>query len=346
MSSSNYTFVAYTESPIAVSHGPILVGIFMSTLLYGASMVQIWNYFSVYKYDPLWMKLYVGVLLLEDSINTAFAIAWIYGLLITNFGNIEPFGLSNWLLETDPLLGGIIAFSSQAFFTWRLHCLVKQWWVPVLILVPSLAGAAGGISAAIVLKYHPDLSDLQRYTPYLYFWLIPTVAADFIITGMMIHFLRQRRTRFAKTESILNKIIRLAIQSCLLTTLVTTADIVSFVVTTKPIHIAFSYCTPKLYTNSVLSSLNSRPNRKFENNEQWEIPSTSGHQEISLSDIRAQRNGSNNDAYASQNMAGTKSGGAEVFIDVTTHVAHDSPKGKYMQDDDDSLPGTHAHAQQ
>lgn len=41
----------------------------------------------------------------------------------------------------------------------------------------------------VVLRIHPDLSDLRKFTPYLYFWLIPTVAADFIITGMMIYFL-------------------------------------------------------------------------------------------------------------------------------------------------------------
>ncbi|PAV24090.1 hypothetical protein PNOK_0115800 [Pyrrhoderma noxium] len=341
MSGSNYTFVAYTQSPIAESHGPILIGIFISCLLYGASMVQIWNYFSVYKHDRLWMRLYIGLLLIEDTVNTAFAIAWIYNLVITNFGNVEPFGLSNWLLETDPLLGAIISFSCQAFFTWRLHCLVKRWWIPILILIPSLAGTAGGISASIILRIHPDLSDLRKFTPYLYFWLIPTVAADFIITGMMIYFLRQRRTSFARTESILNKIIRLAIQSCLLTTIVTLADIISFVVTPLPIHIAFSYCTPKLYTNSVLSSLNSRPNRRFETNEQWELPS-SGQQEISLSELRA-RGISGNDGFASQNATGTKPGGTEVYIDVSTHIAHDtSSKGKYMQDDDDSLPGTHA----
>lgn len=85
-----------------------------------------------------------------------------------------------------------------------------------------------------------------------------------------------------------------------------------------PIHIAFSYCTPKLYTNSVLSSLNSRPNRRFETNEQWELPS-SGQQEISLSELRA-RGISGNDGFASQNATGTKPGGTEVYSHVISNL--------------------------
>ena len=90
--------------------------------------------------------------------------------------------------------------------------------------------------------------------------------------------------------------------------LVTIADIVSFVATVchcynfysllkaqqssslkpLPIHIAFSYCTPKLYTNSVLSSLNARPSRKYKPNEKWELPSTDRHVET-LSDLQNRR---------------------------------------------------------
>lgn len=46
--------------------------------------------------DPMWLKLYVGVLMFADSLNTLFSCWWIFDLTIMQFGNLAKFAVANW----------------------------------------------------------------------------------------------------------------------------------------------------------------------------------------------------------------------------------------------------------
>ncbi|TFY62216.1 hypothetical protein EVJ58_g4007 [Rhodofomes roseus] len=79
------------EQLAQAAEGPALIGIFLNVMLYGAMITQTFFYFSTYKTDPAWIKAYVFILFLADTLNAVFNIAWIYGVLITNFGALSFF---------------------------------------------------------------------------------------------------------------------------------------------------------------------------------------------------------------------------------------------------------------
>lgn len=44
----------------------------------------------------MWLKMYVGVLMFADTLNTLFSCWWIFDLTIMQFGNLAKFAVSNW----------------------------------------------------------------------------------------------------------------------------------------------------------------------------------------------------------------------------------------------------------
>ncbi|GJE92039.1 hypothetical protein PsYK624_081920 [Phanerochaete sordida] len=77
--------------------GPCLLGIFLNTLLYGAVIVQAQMYYVNFRKDCIGIKAYVAILLLADTLNTSFNIAWIYKVLVNNFGNMDALMTADWL---------------------------------------------------------------------------------------------------------------------------------------------------------------------------------------------------------------------------------------------------------
>ncbi|PAV24085.1 hypothetical protein PNOK_0115300 [Pyrrhoderma noxium] len=340
LSMSDSTSATPFVSPIKLSHGPPFIGIFVNTALFGITILQTWNYYICYKKDPKWIKCFVGLLMLEDTLNTIFSIMWIYDVLILNFGNLPPLMYANWMIETDPGLGSIIAFTCQAFFIWRVYALTQNWLMTSIISFTSVVGLVGGLLCAIMTGKNPDMTNLKVMTPYQYLWFIPAVVTDILISLTMVFFIRRKRTGFSKTEDILNRILRFSIQSCLLTTLIVLATLVAFVTApTVSVHLCLSLILPKLYSNSVLSSLNSR-RRSATAGTNWEVTTDEASTGISLSKLRDQP-----DQHLSQhsrpgNPVDSRQAGAEVYVDVQMHISRDDDlrKNGWVHDDEESLP--------
>ncbi|KAI3616271.1 hypothetical protein WG66_014033 [Moniliophthora roreri] len=78
-----------------VAHGPMFIGFFVNVLLYGIMITQLYIYFSSYKKDRIWIKLFV-ILLLCDTVNTVFDVVYPYGSLIVHFADVEYLDNADW----------------------------------------------------------------------------------------------------------------------------------------------------------------------------------------------------------------------------------------------------------
>ncbi|TCD63182.1 hypothetical protein EIP91_005879 [Steccherinum ochraceum] len=239
-----------------IAHGPSLVGIFMNVMLYGVMLMQCINYWTFYQRDPKWMKSYVGFLLLADTLNTAFNMAWIYNVLINNFGNIAALETADWLFETEESMAGIIAMSVQLFYAWRIWVLLRNPFLVTTVIATSLL--AGRIGTSIAVAMRPNFSQFQSLKVIVVLWLVGSAVCDILITTTLLLHLRKSRTGFSLTDTALSKITRLTVSNGLITSAFALADVVAYLSTPKGIHIAFNYTLVKLYTNSVMSTLNSR----------------------------------------------------------------------------------------
>ncbi|TFK48617.1 hypothetical protein OE88DRAFT_1737406 [Heliocybe sulcata] len=245
-------------SPASIAHGPALIGLFFNILLYGIMITQTFLYFHSFPHDRTWMKVYVAVLFLADTVNSIFDCIWMYQFVILHFGDAEFIARANWIFATDPALTGIIASLVQLFFAWRIKVLTNNNWLVAIVIVAAFAGVCGGIGTAIAIKFVPKFVEFQRFEPVVVVWLIANAVGDILITAVLTWHLRRHRTGFPATDDIVNKIIRLTVQTGMLTCVVALFDAGFFAADSSGIHLGFNFPLSKLYTNSMMSTLNSR----------------------------------------------------------------------------------------
>ncbi|KZT72993.1 hypothetical protein DAEQUDRAFT_748975 [Daedalea quercina L-15889] len=240
------------------AHGPSLAGIFMNVMLYGVMLSQSFFYYSTYKSDPQWLKCYVAVLLFADTLNSIFNMWWIYNVLVNNFGDVTALENADWLFESEEALAGIIAMLVQLFFAWRILRLTRNYFTVGVIVAASLIGGLSGIGTAIAVGMRPAFAGFQHLKVIVILWLMGAAVCDVLITLALSWHLRQQRTGFSNTDTIISKIIQLTVSNGLLTAGFAVADVVAFLSTPRGIHVAFNYTLVKLYGNSMMCSLNSR----------------------------------------------------------------------------------------
>ncbi|KAJ3539725.1 hypothetical protein NM688_g6324 [Phlebia brevispora] len=248
-------------------HGPGLVGTFLNIALYGIMCTQCFLYFTKYPNDRPWMKIMVSVLLLADTLNCVFDMWWIYDVLINHFSDPNALKTGNWVFATDPAMVGIIATMVQLFFAWRVKVLTNRPWVVLLIVVTAFGSIFGGIGTAVAIHYVPEFTEFQKFQVVVIVWLICAVICDSAITLSLTWHLRKHKTGFQDTDDILNKIIRLTVQNGLITALWAIIDLISYLATPSGLHLAFNFPLAKLYTNSLMSSLNSRAGWRYQTSE-------------------------------------------------------------------------------
>ncbi|KDQ62488.1 hypothetical protein JAAARDRAFT_189808 [Jaapia argillacea MUCL 33604] len=253
-------------SPAVPVHGPAFIGIIFNILLYGIMITQTFVYFNAYKSDKLWMRAFVLVLFIADTANTVLNCAWLYDTIIVQFGNVTALESANWVFATDPAITAIIAFLVQSFFAWRIKVLTSNVWAWLLVAFLSLAQMFGGIGTAIAVGIVPEFVHFQKFQVIVVIWLACSALCDAVITCIMTWHLRSHKTGFAATDQFVDKIIRLTVQTGMITALIAIADLIAFLASDSGLHLGFNFPLAKLYTNTLMSTLNSRNGWKFSRN--------------------------------------------------------------------------------
>ncbi|KAI0769909.1 hypothetical protein C8Q74DRAFT_857789 [Fomes fomentarius] len=250
-------------SPAVLTYGPIFVGVVFNVLLYGIMITQTYLYFNVYRKDRLWMKLFVALLFLCDTLNCIFDITFLYIPLVSNFGNNTSLTYATWVFATDPVMTALIGSLVQCFFAWRVKVLTDSIPAVAFIALCAIFQFCGGLGTSIAVGMIPKFVEFQKFEIIVIIWLAFSAVADCAITIALVWHLRKHKTGFAATDDIVNRIIRLTVQTGLITALCALIDLVLFLATPTGLHLAFNLPLSKLYTNSLMSSLNSRSGWKY-----------------------------------------------------------------------------------
>ena len=252
------------ETVAELIQGPFLIGIMINVLLLGVLVLQVYLYFVTYKDDKRWMKLFIWVLFLLDFFNTIFLVIYIYDRLIINFGNDEKAATENWVFSTDPVLAGLITAMVQGFFAWRVKVITSSYWAVGAICICAAGNFAGALASCIYSTFITNFIDFISFENVVILWLAASALADIIIACVLVWHLRTLRTGFTATDDVINRVIRLTLQTGLLTAICATINLIIFCSVSSGIYLIFNIPLPKLYTNSLLSSLNSRKGGGFD----------------------------------------------------------------------------------
>ncbi|KZV60115.1 hypothetical protein PENSPDRAFT_694559 [Peniophora sp. CONT] len=257
--------------------GPILAGLFFNLMLLGISITQTYFFFGANTKDKTWVKNLIIFLFIMDVMNSVFDMIYIYEVLINHNGDLLAMSKTTWSFSTDPMCTGIIGGVVQGFFGWRVKVLTGSTFAAVLIwffaTVQCLAGIGTGIAVIIV----PEFLKFQTFTPITVVWLAGSAVCDVMITLLLVFYLRKHKTGYTYTDAIVDRIIRLTVQTGMITSVVAIIDMTLYLTSPKAYHMAFNFTLAKLYTNSLLSSLNARKGWAYSTGSQpsREMPSNS-----------------------------------------------------------------------
>ncbi|KAJ7279338.1 hypothetical protein C8J57DRAFT_132685 [Mycena rebaudengoi] len=259
------------------------LGTHADLILQGILFAQFTNYWSrYYMSDPLSQKLFVLGLCIATTFKSAHAIALVWVQNVDNFMSLNRAAgmfLTNWLKQSNSLIGQIIAFYVQVFFCRRLWIISKNIYVVAFVLLLFVFGLISAIVHA-AFKFSGQLFVLSHSPTQAGNYLKPTgkeiwssihyatvVTGDMILSGSTIYFLLRRSQQAPlATVGILNRLIRISFQSAVPVTLCALAN---FICQALYLHHASIDATvlcilltgmmlPKVYAISAMWTLNSR----------------------------------------------------------------------------------------
>ncbi|KAL4260033.1 DUF6534 domain-containing protein [Pleurotus pulmonarius] len=266
--------------------GPMLIGTFLNSIFYGMLVVQSFIYYQTYKNDKKWVRYLILYLFLAETLNTALIMCTMYEPLVLRYGTKEgvtkipimiiarrfvdiiqgPYMPLAHLqvkgrIRLYPFVTVFISTPIQLFFAWRIRIISQSKVLTVIISFFSLSSFIGGIAAPIATKVTDSTSydRLPRIAPTIITWLTSAATTDIIIAVSLVYHLYRMKTGVRSTDDLVNRIMRLTIQTGMITALFATLDVVCFNAFPKAsINFAWDFPLCKLYTNSLLSTLNAR----------------------------------------------------------------------------------------
>ncbi|KAE9410648.1 hypothetical protein BT96DRAFT_871622 [Gymnopus androsaceus JB14] len=320
--------------PLDSSLGALFIGIILSTAVYGVTCLQAYNYFMHHSFNDRWfLKLFVIVLWVVDTLHVALLAIFYYGYTVTNFGDYEFLAKVYWPLTIQVLIGDIITVAIHMFFACRIYLLSgKKLVIPSAICLIDLAQFCECFKRPrVFLNVHvmdlalataKNCNLLLNCPQFLNLGLLPIsigMTDDTIVTASMIYYLRKSRSSFKQTNHIVNTLVTYTINTGLLTTIFTLACLLLLSIQDSPTSLIFAlffFIEVRLYTCSFMSVLNSRTALR-ERRDHSIIVST-------LHSSESHSNGNDRSAIQLSTMQSASAGPKEgVLVTKTREVAFD-----------------------
>ncbi|KAF9562875.1 hypothetical protein CPC08DRAFT_706387 [Agrocybe pediades] len=266
---------------IAKIIGAPLIGMVLNWFLFGILSTQVYVYFLSFPNDRTSIRLLVFGIYIVEAVQSLLFMQYLFRTFATGFGNLLVFNQVDTLWLSAPILTGIVAFVAQAFYAYKLRVIAQSKILPSVILLLAFVQLCGGLVLAVQCKNAVLLSNFLGRNTYITtgIWNGASAACDVLIAVAMTICLKRRDTGVKQTTALLRRIIRLTIETGLMTATVAILNLALAVLPNQPnYYMAAASVLGKLYSNSTLTLLNNRLNM---GNEPREVNSTLGN-DISL----------------------------------------------------------------
>lgn len=251
-----------STSPVALDNtlGCVFIGVLIAMSLWGASTVQTYYYFNRYPKDELWLKSLVLVVWILDTIHQGMITHTAYTYLITEYGNVAYLDVIVKTLLYEVIVSGILVFLVQSFFVLRIYKLShNNIYVVVFLellvigeLVVSLIYTDKGLKLGTYSKL-VQIANLSRAINAL------AAVSDVAIAVSLIFLLQRSRTGFRRSDTVINRLILFSLNTGLLTSIDALLSLITITVLPNTfVYILFFVTISRLYTNSLLATLNNR----------------------------------------------------------------------------------------
>ncbi|KAF7341398.1 hypothetical protein MVEN_01876600 [Mycena venus] len=250
--------------------GALLIGTWVSSLLYTAELHQAMYYYRHFERDNWRLKTLVWVAFFIDTVGLLDNYVRVYLYTITHAG--DPTYLLNQNLSSpvSVFTNAAVAIVVQTFLVTRYWKFSHKHFIALFLCLLILAGFGGSFTCGIMVVLFPSYKDRFKLEIPVILWLVTEAVADLgIAAALLWEFLRTRSTS-NETRNVLNGLVTVTLQTGTATAVVALAAVIGFLLNQESnICVGFTLCLGKTYMLSMLSNLNIRKSARVWN------PSTS-----------------------------------------------------------------------
>ncbi|KAI5892147.1 uncharacterized protein SCHCODRAFT_02625423 [Schizophyllum commune H4-8] len=249
-------------NPVELPLGMLLIGLIISSALYGLVFLQGYIYFRSYPGDATWLKVTVVTILLMDTVATALSGRGVYNYLVTNYGHPEAIGAIDPALEVESLLTVFVTFITQVFYGHSISKLAGQRrYVAWIIYFIGFVSLAFGVAACVNNFVSVHFAGLSMTNAKIIsgFALGGNAVCDFAITLALCLLFTGSKTGFKPTDSILDRLLVFTINRGAIALVVQIFNFALYM--WNPANLVwapFHFCLSKIYSISLIATLNQR----------------------------------------------------------------------------------------
>ncbi|KAI0687611.1 hypothetical protein BC835DRAFT_1419806 [Cytidiella melzeri] len=310
--------------------GPLYAGALMAFLLFGISIMQLYTYSGTFHHDHLVIKVTVYGLFILDIFTTIVVAAQGWYAMCSGWGRPLALEQINWVFFPLPASTGVVAAWVQTFYAWRIYKLANWRVLPAIIVAIALMQCICAITITVVTPSLQFVSELHIYDRRTIVWLGGAVAADIIIAVSMLYLLLSARSdKFKETQRIINRLIRLTVETGVMTATCALMELIMFqALPTTDLHLFFVSILAKVYSNALMVSLNSRRSIK---NHSSDVEHVDGSQRQSFSLHAHNMRGRKHRTLDSFGIVPGTDAGEQTVVHITTPIDRDV-ETSYEQD--------------
>ncbi|KAL5501432.1 hypothetical protein ACEPAH_8692 [Sanghuangporus vaninii] len=309
--------------------GAAFIGFAVATVFYGILMVQMYSYFQRYTLDRPLYKLLVAVVWLLETVHSVFSGHAVYHYAISSFGNPFALLIPTWSVIAQILVGACISVLVKCAFTMRVWRFSGN---NVVLTGIILALSFSILVMSVILTIQAFQLETFAEQPKLK-WLTTAVLAtsvftDLVIAASLTYFLHHLRNAFS-ANTLINGLIAYSLETGAITSVCGIATLISFdILPTTFVYLSFFFVLSKLYSNSLLATLNTR--RVVRGRGTDRTPGTNGEFTIVHSAGPVQT------THSIFGQVDWSKQPADIEVNVLKEVVSDERRGKSVEDSPDS----------
>ncbi|KAJ7055128.1 hypothetical protein C8F01DRAFT_471542 [Mycena amicta] len=250
------------------TYGAMYIGVLFATLLQGVLTVQVYTYYMSFSNDSAWLKTLVAAVWILDTTHLVLIAQSTYHYLITSWGNNAAL-----LVATTPFLINMIfiivsSFLCRIFFLYRVWVFSKHnWLITGFLGCGCLAGFCIECTVIGEMLSFTAMEEYSQLTTNAKWSFSVSTLFDLLLACTLAWYIRTTKVELAdgmdgvhpRTNLVLRRVLQYAVATGLTTSMVGLATLVAYLLATdKFIFMAIFFSFGRVYTNSLLVSLNTR----------------------------------------------------------------------------------------
>ncbi|KAJ7203073.1 hypothetical protein GGX14DRAFT_699035 [Mycena pura] len=257
--------------------GALLTGCLFSVGLSAVLGFQTFLYFRIFPMDSLKYKILVAWIWLFDATHTILICTSVWQYVVINFNNPD------FVAEIVPLITvavtAITTLIVNIFYGWRLHRMSNGNWILtglISILLLARIGLAFVTTVEMILT-RTFINFAAHFSAVFTAGLSVSAATDIVVSFARYYYVRNLQQGYPSTQEMVDAVVIFTINDgCLICAVIIAAITCLLCMPDNLIYLGIYFTIAKLYSNSVLATLNLR--NWYRHQRPMGIPLTLTHQ--------------------------------------------------------------------